>query len=178
MMLKPLQNRHAWMAGMICVVGVTLTVTACHTFGGRIDACKLVSATAAGRILGAQVTVKAVDTSAAGPSTASICNYDTSNFHDGFLLLAGRVDYGNAAREAAKRKKEERSSTPAGMAKPVFADVKGLGEAAYLVKALGFFELHVLAHHSVIVITRLRRASAVAVAQSERLARIAIGNLK
>ncbi len=161
-------------------LGLTLSFTAAPSYAGsgRIDACTLVSATAAGRILGTRVTVKAVDTSAAGPGAASICDYDTGSLHGGFMLIAGRIHYTNAAAEVAYQKKTAAGDVPPGMAKPTFTDVKGLGEAAYLLKAAGSFQLHVLAHGAGVVISMLQDASPKTLAQSKKLARIALGNLK
>ncbi len=163
----------------VIALGLTLTFAAASYAGsGKIDACKLVSATAAGRVLGTRVTVKAVDTSAAGSGAASICNYNTGSLHGGFMLLAGRIHYTDAAAEVAYQKQTATLDVPPGMAKPSFADVKGLGEAAYLLKARGSFQLHVLAHGTAIVISMLHDASPKALVQSKRLARIALGNLK
>ena len=136
------------------------------------------SATAAGRILGTKVTVKPVDTSAAGPDAASICDYETGTLHGGFMLLAGRIHYTDAAAEVAYQKKTAAGDVPPGMAKPTFTDVKGLGEAAYLLKAAGSFQLHVIAHGTAIVIGMLQNATPTAVTQSKQLARIAYSHLK
>jgi hypothetical protein len=161
-------------------LGLTLSfiATASYASSGKIDACKLVSVAAAGKILDTKVTtVKPVDTSAAEPDAASICNYETGRIHGGFILIAGRIRYTDAAAEVAYQEKTASSDVPPGMDyQPTFADIKGLGEAAYIVKARGSFQLHVLAHGTEIVIGM--DVSPKTVAQSKQLARIALGNLK
>jgi len=144
---------------------------------GKIEACKLISATAAGKILGTTVTVKPVETSAAGSDAASMCSYQTGQVRGGFMLLAGRVKYSDAATEVAARKKEAVSDLPPGIPTPTFTDVHGLGEAAYLEKTPASVELHVLQHGVVVVITFVRKADQTVVRQCEQLARIALGNV-
>ena len=160
-------------------VGLTLVlaVTACFASGSKIDACKLVSATEASRVFGTRVTVKAVDTSAAGSGAASICNYNTGSLHGGFMLLAGRIHYTDAAAEVAYQKQAATLDIPPGMAKPSFTDVNGLGEAAYLLKTQGSFQLHVLAHGTAIVISMIHDANAKSVSQARALAAIALQHL-
>ena len=170
-----------WTARIAVAVIATLVTGAAYAgSGGKIDACTLVSATAAGRILGTRVTVKAVDTSAAGPDAASMCDYETGRIHGGFMLIAGRIHYTNAAAEVAYQKKTATNDVPPpGIDyKPTFVDVKGLGEAAYLLKVHGSFQLHVLNHGTAVIIAMLQNASPKLLAQSEQLARIALGNLK
>ncbi len=75
------------------------------------------------------VTVKPVNTSAAGPNAASICNYGTGNLHGGFMLIARHIQYTDAAAEVTYQEKTAITDIPPGMGKPTFADVKGLGEA-------------------------------------------------
>ncbi len=137
------------------------------------------SATAAGRILGARVTVKAVNPSDTQPGDASICDYDTGSLHGGFMLFAGRIHYTDVAAEVAYQKKTAAGDVPPPGVdyKPTFSDVKGLGEAAYLLKVHGSFQLHMLAHGTAVVISMMG-ASPKALAQSKKLARIALGNLK
>jgi hypothetical protein len=161
-------------------LGLTLSINpaASYAGSGRIDACKLVSATAAGRILGARVTVKPIHPVGAGPDAASMCDYDTGSLRGGFMLIAGRIQYTDAAAEVAYQEKMATGDVPPGMDQPTFADVKSLGEAAYLLKAGGYFQLHVLAHGTAIVISMLRDTRPKALAQSKKLARIALGNLK
>lgn len=168
-------------AGVAAALTLMLATTACHAGGGKIDACKLVSAAEAGKILGTQVTIKPQDTSLAGPDAGSICHYLTGSLHGGFTLGVAHTPYknGDAATELADRKKEMLDDyASSGMAKPTFTDVNGLGEAATLLKAQDSFQLHVLAHHTVMGIVMIRKASPEAVAQAEKLARVALGNLK
>lgn len=164
---------------------LALAATACSAgqSQGRPDACALIGADAAGKVLGTRVTVKPQDTSLAGPDAASMCHYLTGSARGSFTLLAARIPYknGDAAAELADRKKQilsDWNSGSSGLAKPTFTDVDGLGEAATLLKAQGFFELHVLAHGAVVVITMTRAANAETVAQAEKLARIALGKLE
>lgn len=144
---------------------------------GKIDACKLISAAAAAKVLGTAVTVKPIDTSAAGPDAASMCSYQTGHVAGGFSLLAGRVAYKDAAAEVAHRKKEAVSDVPPGIPTPTFTDVKGLGEAAYLAKTSSSLELHVLQHGAVIVITVVRKPDDATTKECERLARVALAHL-
>lgn len=160
------------LAGVVALAAVGVQAAS------RPDACALIPPAAAGNILGAKVTAHAMDTSAAGPGAASMCRYSTGRVGGGFLLLAGRVHYTNAAQEVAQRKKEAVSDVPPGVGKPAFADVKGLGEAAYLAESPGYFQLHVLNRGTVIVINMNRDATAANVTQAERLARVALAHLK
>lgn len=164
---------------------LTLTVSAALLFSYAIrsdaanpDACTLIPAAAASKVLGTKVAAHAMDTSLAGPNAASMCRYSTGRIGGGFMLLAGRVHYTDAAREVAERKKEALSDAPAGTRKPTFRDVKGLGEAAYLAESSGYFQLHVLQRGTVVVVNMNRGADSRAVAQAEKLARVALGNLK
>ncbi len=154
-------------------VGLTLSFTVAPSYAGsgRINACKLVSAAAAGRILGTRVTVKPINTSAAEPDAASICDYDTGSLHGGVMLIAGRIHYTNAAAEVAYEKKTAANDVPPlGVDyQPTFVDVRGLGEAAYLLKVQGSFQLHVLAHGAGVVISMLQDANSKTLAQSKSL---------
>jgi len=94
------------------------------------------------------------------------------------MLIAARVRYSDAATEVARREKEALSDTPPGIPTPRFTNIKGLGDAAYLAKTSAYFQLHVLAHGSVIVINRNVTASAKSVEQTEQLARVALTRLK
>lgn len=182
-MYARIREHRACPVGFLTAVAVILTAAACQADkaaadGGKIDACKLVSAAEAGRILGVDVTVKPIDTSAAAPDAASLCSYQTGKVGGGFMLLAGRVHYTDAAAEVASRKKEELSGVPADIPKPEFTDVPGLGEAAYLAKTPESLELHVLDHGAVIVVTVSRKPDDATVAQTEQVARAALGNLQ
>ncbi len=177
-MFHRFQNSRAWTGAIALGLTLIFTVTACSAGSSKIEACKLVSATAAGRILGTRVTVKAVDTAVAGSDVATICNYNTGSVHGGFMLIAGRIHYTDAAAEVAYQEKTATTDIPPGTGKLTFSftAVKGLGEAAYLAKMRGSFQLHVLAHGMAIVIAM--DASPKAVARSKQLARIALGNIK
>lgn len=144
---------------------------------GKIDACKLISAAEAQKILGTAVKVKPVDTSAAGPDAASMCSYQTGRVRGGFMLLAGRAKYGNAAAEVTRREKEAVSDIPPGIPTPTFAGVQGLGEAAYLAKTSSSLELHVLQHGVVIVVTVVRKPDAATIKECEAVARVVLTHL-
>lgn len=147
------------------------------TRAAKIDACKLLSAAEAGKVLGATVKVKPVDTSAAGPDAASMCSYQTGRVRDGFMLLVGRAKYGDAAAEVARREKEAVSDVPPGIPTPTFTDVHGLGEAAYLAKTSASLELQVLQHGVVIVITVVKKPDDASIKECERVARVVLANL-
>ena len=146
----------------------------CHAAGTNIDACQLISAARASKILGTKITPHAVNTSAAG----AMCRFAGSGIGDGFMLIAAHVHYSNAATEVARREKEALSDTPPGIPVPSFSNIKGLGDAAYLAKTSAYFQLHVLAHGSVIVINRNVAASTKSVEQAKQLARVALTQLK
>jgi|GEM_PF-2031879 len=182
-MRSPNRKRAASPTRLLAVVVLTLGLAACASENatadqGKIDACELVSAAEAGEVLGTDVTVKPIDTSAAGPDAASMCSYQTGQIGGGFMLLAGRVPYRDAAAEVADRKKEELSGVPAGIPEPTFTDVTGLGEAAYLAETPESLELHVLDHGAVIVVTLSRKPDTAAETLAEQLARVAVGNLE
>ena len=137
------------------------------------DACTLIPNTTAGKILGATVTIKPIKTYGA---PVSHCMYSTA--HSGsFSLLIGRVHYKNAATELARQKQTAAAGWPPGMAKPTFTDIKGLGEAATLLKGQGFFQLHVLAHDIAVVINMNRHATAANITQAKQLANVALQHL-
>lgn len=160
----------------IIAAGALCLFSTCQAAG--LDACKLIGADQASRILGSQVSAHAMDTAAAGPDAGSMCNYTGEGAGGGFMLIAGHVHYTDAAMEVARREHEALSDTPPGLPKPSFSAVEGLGDAAYLAKATGYFQLHVLAHGSVIVINRNMAASTPAVEQTKALARAALERLK
>ncbi|HXH72449.1 MAG TPA: hypothetical protein VNI58_06525 [Mariprofundaceae bacterium] len=169
----------------IMIVGLTGFIAACQqanntgsSAGNNIDACKLVSADQASSILGTKITVRAIDTSAAGPDAASMCNYAGDSIGSGFMLIAAHIGYSDAAATVASQKKEESSHLPPGIPHPTFSDIKGLGDAAYLYETPGSFQLHVLAHGNAIVINRNTAASADAVEQARQIAQVALQRLK
>jgi hypothetical protein len=145
---------------------------------GKIDACKLISASQASHILGSKIKARTIDTSAAGPNAASMCGYSSKHINNGFMLIAGHIKYANAANEVKAQQKLAASHTPPGITKPSFASVKGIGDAAYLYKTPGAFQLHVLAHGNSIVINRNVAANTKLISQAKQLARIALKQLK
>jgi len=175
------RNRAAWAAALLIPTLSTPTLTPWSggpaANGGRINACQLVSVGEAQEALGAEVTTKPIDTSAAGPEAASMCSYQTGRVGGGFMLLAGPLQYDDAAAEVANRKKEAVSDVPAGIPTPTFKDVSDLGDAAYLAETPGSLELHVLDHGAVIVLTMNRKPDGAAESLAERLARFAIRRL-
>lgn len=142
------------------------------------DACKLIAPAQASHILGAAVTVKKVDTHLAGPDAASMCRYTTGHLHGSFMLLAAHLRPPDLAREVASEKKQihDESMKMLKIA-PKISDVSGLGDAAFLVDSGGFMQLHVFAHGDKIVINRNARATKKVVAETEQLARAALGGL-
>jgi hypothetical protein len=158
--------------------GNSASSSAAASAGGKIDACKLVSADQAGKILGTKITIRAIDTSAAGPDAASMCNYAGQAIGSGFMLIAAHIGYSDAAVEVASQKKEAVADVQPTLPKPSFSDIQGLGDAAYLYKTPGSFQLHVLAHGDAIVINRNVNASAKAVDQAKQIAKTALSNLE
>lgn len=157
----------------ICTLGFVAT---CQAAG--LGACKLISADQASKILGRKVSAHAMDTSASRRNAGSMCRYAGKGIGSGFMLIAGHVDYTDAVKEVARRQREALSDVPPGLPKPSFTRVAGLGDAAYLAEASGYFQLHVLAHGSVIVINRNMAAGAKAVEQAKEIARAALARLK
>ena len=145
---------------------------------GKIDACKLISASQASHILSSKIKARTIDTSAAGPNAPSMCSYISRHISDGFMLIAGHIKYSNATREVKAQQKIAASHIPPGIPKPTFANVKGIGDAAYLYKTPGSFQLHVLAHGYSIVINRNIAASTKVISQAKQLARVALKRLK
>lgn len=158
-------------------IAVASITAICQAGGGKLDACKLISAAEASKRLGTMVTAHAVDTSAVGPRSASMCRYGNGHPGGGFMLLAGGAHYKDAAKEVARQEHEALADIPPGIEKPSFINVRGLGEAAYLAKTSAYFQLHVLAHGRVIVIDLNTAASKKAVSQARRIARAALTTL-
>lgn len=171
-------------AGLPVAIGLALVAVGSIPAGaaasapGKIDACKLLTAAEAGKIFGTSVTVKPIDTSAAGPDAASMCDYGTGEIGGGFMLLAGRDAYTDAKSEVANREKEAVSDLPPGIPTPTFEGVDGLGEAAYLAETPESLELHVLDHGVVVVVTMNRKPDASAVKLAEAVGGVALGNLR
>lgn len=151
-------------------------VATCQAAG--IDACKLISANEAGKIMGSTLRAHSMKTYAGAPNAASMCRYSGKAIGSGFMLIAGPVNYTNAAKEVQRQEKEMLSSTPPGLPKPSFVPVKDLGSAAYLAKATGYFQLHVLAHGSAIVINRNAAATPDAVSRAKQIARVVLKRLR
>lgn len=163
----------------IVLAGITsgFAVT-CHAGGTNIDTCQLISAAQASKILGTKITVHAVNTSTAGPGAGMMCRYAGGGIGGGFMLLAARVHYTNAAMEVARREKEALSHIPPGIPTPSFKNISGLGDAAYLAITPAYFQLNVLAHGTAIVINRNVAANTKSVNEAKHLARIALKRLK
>ena len=145
---------------------------------GKIDACKLISASEASHILGSKIKARAMDTSVAGPNAASMCSYSSRHINNGFMLIAGRIKYSNAAHEVKAQQKIAASHIPPGIPKPSFTSVKQIGDAAYLYKTPRAFQLHVLAHGYSIVISRNVATSTKFINQAKQLVRVALKRLK
>jgi len=161
----------------VAVLSMALTSIS-QAASGKIDACKLISASQASNILGTKVKARPIDTSAAGPGAGSMCNYSGKHMSDGFMLIAAHVKYTNAASEVKAQQKTAASSIPPGIPKPSFANVKGIGDAAFLYKTPGTFQLHVLDHGTSIVINRNVTASTKTVDQAKQIAVAVLAHLK
>lgn len=144
----------------------------------NIDACQLISTDQASKILGTPITIHPVDTSAAGEDAGSMCRYAGKRMGSGFMLIAAHVRYADAADEVARQQKTARADLPPGFPKPSFVNVQGLGEAAYLSIAAGYFQLHVLSGGDSIVISRNVAADTKSVAQAKQIARAILERLK
>lgn len=146
--------------------------------GSRIDACSLLSAQQAGAVLGVSVTRKPVDTSAAGPGAASMCNYSSASLPQSYMLLASRLKVSDLAKEVASQKAEISKDMQQNIhMTPKFADVKDVGDAAFLVEFAGTMQLHAFAKQAVIVVNRNVNATPENVAQLENFARAAVAHL-
>ena len=166
-------------AALAAATVLTLATISCSgsdaaSGSGALDACTLIDPVQAGKVLDTTIRVKPVDTSAAGPGAASMCNYQAAQMGDSFMVIAGHIRYSDAARQMAERKREILDGYPSDMAKPLLVDVPGLGDAAVLARSPGYFQLHVLANGKVLVINRNHAADDVAVKQVEELARLAL----
>ena len=107
-----------------------------------------------------------------------MCLYSTGHVGGGFMLLAGRAHYSDATQEVLRRKKEAQTDLPPGIDRPSFSDVDGLGQAAYLSKTPGAFQLDVLDHGIVFVVSMNRDATPAAVARSQKIARVVLAHLE
>lgn len=144
-----------------------------------LDACSLINAGQASRILGVKITVHALDTSAAGPNAATMCRYSSGRVSGGFMLLVARLRVADLAHEIASEKREIRSETSKMMkTTPKITDVADLGDAAFLVDTGDFLQLHVFAHGNKLVVNRTVRATKTIIDQTEQLARVALARLK
>ncbi|MEJ2566914.1 MAG: hypothetical protein P8173_00065 [Gammaproteobacteria bacterium] len=168
--------RRRWITIAAAVAGLGL-VAVCRA-GANMDACQLISAAQASKILGSAITSHPVNTSAAGPGAGSMCGFAGKGTGSGFMLITGRIHYTNAAQEVARRKKEALSDIPPGIPKPSFVNVTGLGDAAYLAKTSAYFQLHVLDHGNVIVINRNTTANTKTVREAKEIARAVLAHLQ
>jgi hypothetical protein len=171
-------NRKLCRRVIVASVIATTYAVVCQAGGNHVDACQLISASQAGKILGTKITAKPIDTSAAGPDAASMCNYSGNGIGRGFMLMVGHLKYSDAASEVKRREKQAVADIPPGIPKPSFEGVKNIGDAAYLAKTSTTFQLHVLDHGNVIVVNRNVAASAKAVKQAQQIARVALKQLK
>jgi hypothetical protein len=162
---------------MITAIAAWSTAS-CYAADANIDACQLISAAQASKILGTKITTRAMSPAMAGAGAGSMCHYAGGGIGGGFMLIVAHIQYTNADTEVARREKEATSDTPPGIPTLSFKNVDGLGDAAYLAKTSAYFQLHVLAHGSVIVINRNVVANAKSVKQAKQLARIALARLK
>lgn len=161
------------LAAALALTGLTLRAEAAQP-----DACALIAPAQASHILGTAVTAHKVDTHLAGPGAASMCNYSTGHMNSGFMLLAAHLKVPDLAHEVASEKKRiHDESVKMLKIAPKISDVGGLGDAAFLVDSGGFLQLHVFAHGDKIVINRNARATKKVVAETEQLARAALGGL-
>lgn len=159
------------------LIGMVYTA-GCQAGGNPVDACHLISASQAGNILGTNITARPINTSAAGPGAASMCNFSGSGIGQGFMLMAGHVKYANAASEVKRREQQAVADIPPGIPKPRFKNISNLGDAAYLATTPTTFQLHVLDHGNVIVINRNVAAGTKAVTQAQQIARVVLKQLK
>lgn len=155
---------------VVAALGMT---TWCYAGDGNIDACKLISAADASRILGVKLKVKKVGNS----DISSMCNYSGGGLHGGFMLIAARLHYKSAKQEVTRQEKAVGSSTPPGLPKPHVEPVSGLGEGAFIYEMGGTFQLHVLSHGASIVIGRNTPRNPTTLSQAEKLARLALKKL-
>jgi hypothetical protein len=161
----------------IAIAGMTMLRA--HAAGPQPDACSLIDAAQASKILSIPITVHPVDTSAAGPGAASMCRYSSGHIMGGFMVLAAHLAAPNLAREVASEKQRISSDTnPIMKTAPKITDVAGLGDAAFLVDAGSFLQLHVFAHGNKLVVNRTARATKEVIDQTEQLARVALGRLQ
>lgn len=145
------------------------------------DACSLIPPAAASKILKTSVSAKPVINAAARQMGASLCDYKTTQMHGGFMIIAGRIRYHDARKEAAGQQRLMRENPPPpGIPPMIFAgNLPHLGEAAWLVKGPGSsFQIHVLAHGVSLVISMNRDATPARIAQVRRLAETALDHLR
>lgn len=185
-------TRHTLRPNVLCAIAASLLLAAapaCQTSGSKspgsekaagsqIDACSLLSAKQAGAVLGASVTRKLVDTSAAGPDAATMCHYSSASSPQGYLMLASWLKVSDLAKEVNSQKAEISKSMQQHLnVTPKIVDVKDMGDAAFLVEMDGALQLHAFAKDAVIVVNRNVSASAENVAQLETFARAALSHL-
>jgi hypothetical protein len=182
--MKPTEHRNrARTTVLLAVGGLVVAGVAC---GGQAladppDACGLIPPAAASKILKTSVSAKPVIKAAARRMGASLCDYETAQMHGGFMIIAGRIRYHDARKEAASQQRLMREDTPpSGVPPMTFAgNLPHLGEAAWLVKGPGSsFQIHVLAHGVSLVISMNRDATSARIAQARRLAETALDHLR
>jgi hypothetical protein len=146
--------------------------------GSQIDACSLLSADQAGAVLGASVTRKPIDTSAAGPGASTMCHYASAGSPQGYLLQASWLKVSDLAKEVDSQKAEISKDFQQHLnVTPKIVDVNGMGDAAFLVEMDGALQLHAFAKGAVIVASRNVSATPENLAQLEKFSRAALSHL-
>ena len=156
---------------------MAFSTAVCDAGGTKLDACKLLSATDVSGLLGSKITSRPVKTSAGGPHAGTMCSFTDGHLNGTFMLLVGRLQYSDAAKEVAWQKHMALHNTPPGLNKPTFDNISGLGDAAYLSKTGSYFQVHVLSHGNSIVVNYHTRPSAKAIAEAKKIARAALDNI-
>lgn len=162
---------------------LTLGPSTCVYAGEKIDACSLISAAQAGKVLGTKMNQKKIHTyNENEPGVGSLCNYSGGGIHGGFMLKAIEIKYTSAEKEITSEqnsaKEHEKKKSYRNMPKTRFESVSDLGDGAYI-ESMGknFFELNVLFHGMGISIIRNVKMTAETKRQSMRLAKIALRHL-
>lgn len=164
-----------------CLLAVAGMAYGRHAPADPLDACGLIPPAAASKILKTSVSAKPVIKASARKMGTSLCDYETAQMHGGFMIIAGRVRYHDARKEAVGQQRLMRENPPPpGIPPMTFAgNLPHLGEAAWLVKGPGSsFQIHVLAHGVSLVISMNRDATPARIAQARRLAETALDHLR
>ena len=168
--------------GLWPVVLLPVFLAACGGSGdspkaAQIDACKLIDPAAAGKIVGTTLTVKKQDTSDS-PDNASICHFLGENFGTGFMLSVGQMN-GSAAENAADAKKSVAEDFKDNANIDVTEkDISGLGDAAFVAYSGDFVQMLVYAGNNVIEVNRNTGGSDKVISETEKIAHMALDNLK